>query len=80
MTNWYRDIFPCSACNKSYMLGGCTKGHDTTYVDGCRKCGKEVNTQWYFDEKNVQIMNQNILLTRVEVNERRTIYNWMVWW
>ena len=53
MTNWYKDIFPCSACeNSPIAFNGCRKNHKTIYVEGCSKCGVRVSAKWYyFDEK-----------------------------
>ena len=53
MTDWYKDIFPCSACENGPFIGKkCRKGHLTKFVDGCHECGTLVNMKWYFwDEK-----------------------------
>ena len=51
MTNWYVDIYPCRACTECGYLGQvCYKEHKTTFVDGCSKCGKMVNREWYYNE------------------------------
>jgi len=52
MTNWYRDIFPCISCENGPHIGKeCKKGHDTTFVEGCSKCGTLVNLKWYYKKE-----------------------------
>lgn len=51
MTKWYKDIFPCRSCKYNGVLGTCYKGHNTTYVEGCKRCGIEVNVEWYYNNK-----------------------------
>ena len=52
MTNWFRDIFPCSSCEEGPYVGSrCRKGHHTTYADGCKDCGTLVNSEWYYFKK-----------------------------
>lgn len=52
MTEWYRDIIPCNACEYCPAIGDeCRKGYDTIRVEGCGQCGILVNLEWYYDKK-----------------------------
>jgi len=52
MTNWYKDIYPCSSCvNGPYVGSRCSKKHHTINVDGCGDCGTMVNSKWYFQKE-----------------------------
>jgi len=54
MTNWFRDIFPCSSCEEGPYISSyahCKKEHPVGHVEGCSKCGTLVNLEWYYDKK-----------------------------